>query len=386
MKKMLMVASVASMIDQFNMPNIKLLISLGYEVHVAANFNYGNTSSKLRVEEFKKELGKQGIHFHHVGFERNISKIAANMRAYKQIVELIKLNKYTFIHCHSPIGGVCARMAAYKLNIPVIYTAHGFHFFKGASLINWLVYYPVERWMAVRTDILITINSEDYEIAKKKFKANQVHLVNGVGVDINKFKPQTLKSKLELRKHLGYSESEFILLYVGELSPRKHQDLLIHSIHILKYKIPKIKLLLVGLGERSEYYKEKVNDLGLGENVVFLGYRNDIADLMNISDLAVSSSRQEGLPVNVMEAMATGLPLIVTNCRGNRDLVSDGENGFIIGMEDAEGFAKSIEGLYRSKCDREKFGVKSLELIQRYTLDNVAKDMENIYLSIATRK
>ncbi|HHV71474.1 MAG TPA: glycosyltransferase family 4 protein [Clostridia bacterium] len=382
MKRVLIVASVASMIEQFNMPNIKILQNMGCEVHVAANFKFGNTISAERISEFKKELAENNVVYYNVEFSRNILNLRSNYRAYKKLKKIIFDNRYKFVHCHSPIGGVLTRLVAKKIRgkgTKVIYTAHGFHFFKGAPLINWLLYYPIEKWLSKYTDCLITINDEDYELAVNKLKARSVKKVPGVGVDLNKFVPQTLEKKKELRKQYGYSDDDFILIYVAEMSYRKHQDLLIKVVDILKNKIPNVKLLLVGDGKLIEEYKQQVKNLKLENYVHFLGYRRDVPNLMTLADIAVSASRQEGLPVNVMEAMATGLPLVVTDCRGNRDLVVNGENGFVVALDDVDGFAGAIEKLYNLEELRTKFGRANLEMIKKYSLENVMRYMEEIY-------
>jgi len=182
-----------------------------------------------------------------------------------------------------------------------------------------------------------------------------------------------------LRKQYGYSDDDFILIYVAELNHNKHQDLLIKVVDVLKNKIPNIKLLLVGAGKLIEDYKQQVRDLKLEDHIHFLGYRKDVPNLMAIADVAVSASRREGLPVNVMEAMATGLPLVVTDCRGNRDLVVNGKNGFVIALDDVDAFADAIERLYNSQELRTKFGRANLEMIKEYSLENVIKYMEEIY-------
>ena len=379
MKKMLMLSSVASMIDQFNMSNIDILKKQGYEVHVAANFEYGNTSTKQRVEEFRKELEDLNIPYYHVNFSRKITDISSNIKAYKQVNNLMRKNNYKFVHCQSPIGGVCGRIAGRGTNTPIIYTAHGFHFFKGAPLLNWLLYYPIEKWLANYTDCLITTNNEDYERVKDRFKSKSIKHVNGVGVDLNNYKPQTFEMKNKLRQEYGYNQVDFILVFAGELSYRKHQDLLINVIGLLKKKISNIKLLLAGVGNLSEQYQARVNELEIEENVVFLGYRKDLANILTLSDIAVSSSRQEGLPVNVMMAMATGLPLVVTDCRGNRDLVSDGKGGYVLGVDDVEGFVNAVEKLYISEELRKKFGENNLVIIEKYSLKNIIKEMEKVY-------
>ncbi|NLM63540.1 MAG: glycosyltransferase family 4 protein, partial [Mollicutes bacterium] len=253
--------------------------------------------------------------------------------------------------------------------------------FKGAPIKNWLLYYPVEKWLSRYTDCLITINDEDYECAvKKKFKAGFIKKVNGVGIDLNKFIPQTVEKKKELRKKYGYDENDFILIYVGELNHNKNQGLIINVVDVLKNKISNIKLLLVGDGNLMGQYMNQVKKLNLEEYINFLGYRKDIPNLMAISDIAVSASRREGLPVNVMEAMATGLPLVVTDCRGNHDLIRNGENGYVVDINDVENFANVIEELYSSQELREKFRQKSQEFIKQYSIESVMKEMNEIYV------
>jgi glycosyltransferase EpsD len=374
MKKVLFTATVDGHILNFHIPYLKWFKEQGYEVHVASNGN-----SNIPFVDIK----------YNIPFERSPFKVT-NLKVYRQLKNIIDNNNYRLIHCHTPMGSVLTRLAAKKARkkgTKIIYTAHGFHFFKGSPLINWLLYYPVEKWLSKYTDCLITINDEDYECAvKNKFKAGSVKKVNGVGIDLNKFTPQTVEKKKELRKQYGYNDTDFILICVAELNHNKHQDMLINAVSILKNKIPNIKLLLVGSGNLMKQYKKQVKKLGLEKYIQFLDYRSDVSNLLIISDLLVSASRREGLPVNVMEAMATGLPLVVTDCRGNRDLVNNDENGYIIGISDVEGFANVVEKLYKSKELRVKFGQRSLKLIKMYSLENVKNEMKDIYLSYLNKK
>lgn len=375
MKKVLFVATVLKKhINAFHLPYLKLFKEMGYETHVCARNDF-DESDDIEIPYCDK--------YFDLPFERSPYRME-NINVYIQLKKIIDSNNYSIIHCHTPMGGVLTRLAARdsrKKGTKVLYTAHGFHFYRGASIKNWLIYYPIEKWLSKYTDCLITINNEDYNIAKKQFKSKNIKMISGVGIDNSKFTPQTLERKLKLRQEYGYSEKDFILIYVAELSYRKHQDLLIKTVSRLKNKIPNLKLLLVGEGDYLNNYKILVNKLNLEENVKFLGYRKDIPNLMLISDVAVSSSRQEGLPVNVMEAMATGLPLVVTDCRGNRDLVIDGENGYIVKMDDVEEFANKIEKLFISEQERLLFGQESLNLIEAYTLNNIIEDMKEIYFS-----
>jgi len=373
MKKVLFVAHVVKRhFMLFHVPYIKWFKNNGYETHVCANNDYENKND-CKIPHCDK--------YYDLPFQRSPFS-SKNIATYKELKKIINQNQYDIIHCHTPVGGVLTRIAARnarKKGTKVIYTAHGFHFYKGAPIVNWILYYPIEKWLSRYTDILITINNEDFERAKRKFKTKKVEYIQGVGIDLNKFKPQLIEKKKELRKKYGYSDTDFILIYVAEMSYRKHQDLLINVVNILKTKIPVLKLLLVGTGELLDKYIVQAKRLKLEQHINFLGYRNDIPNLVSIADVSVSSSRQEGLPVNVMEAMATGLPLVVTNCRGNRDLVKDGENGYVVEIDDVYGFAKAVEKLYNSEELRKSFSKKSLEIIKEYSLDKVREDMSKIY-------
>lgn len=369
MKKILFTATVDRHILSFHIPYIKWFKEQGYEVHVASN-----GESKIPFADKK----------HNIPFQRSPYS-SKNISAYTNLKKIIEENNFSIIHCNTPMGGVVTRLAARKVRgkeTKVIYTAHGFHFFKGAPFFNWIIYYPIEKWLSKYTDCLITINEEDYKrCINNNFKAKSIKIVNGVGIDLNKFQTTTLVEKAELRRAYGYSDNDFILVYPAELNYNKHQDLLISAVNILKNRIPKMKLLLAGVGELKEQYEEQVRKLGLEESVEFLGFRTDMANLLKLSDIAVSASRREGLPVNIMEAMATGLPIVLTNCRGNRDLVSNGENGYIVGTKDVEGFADKIEKLYKSEMLREKFAKKSIDLSEKYSIEKVLCEIKNIYLS-----
>lgn len=374
MAKVLVTAHLGRHFRIFGHYDYKVLLSMGHEVHLAANF-------KDEIDKFDNPK----VIKHQIDFARNPFSLN-NVKALKQLVNLFNDIHFDIIHCQSPSGGAVTRLAARKTRnkaSKVLYTAHGLHFFEGAPYKNWLLYYNIEKWLGRFTDCIIIINNEDYIAAQRKLKIHNVKYIHGIGIDLNKFLPQTVEAKNELRKEYGYIDNDFILLFSGELSYNKHQDLLIDAISLVKRtKVPNIKLLLAGVGVLSDQYKEQISRLGLEENVQILGYRKDVVSLLMMADIAVSSSRREGLPMNVMEAMATGLPLVVTDCRGNRDLVINNENGYVVGIDDVEGFADAIEKMYRSEELRDMFGRKSLELIKTYSLENVTKEMKKIYLSL----
>lgn len=312
MKKVLFTATVDSHILHFHIPYLKMFKEKGYEVHVATN-------------------GTQEIPYcdikHIISFERSPIKWR-NLKAIKKLKKIIDKEKFEIIHCHTPMGSVVTRIAAKKARkkgTRVIYTAHGFHFYKGAPLLNWLIFYPVEKYLAKYTDCLITINQEDYNLAKKKFNTKQIELIHGVGVDKSKFDIEiTKEEKHALKKSLGLKEQDFIIIYVAELSKRKNQGMLIKTTkELIEEGKKNIKVLLPGEDYINGYYQKMAKDLRVEENIKFLGYRKDIPKLLKISDLYVSTSKQEGLPVNIIEAMFSGLPIVATNCRGNRDLVKN---------------------------------------------------------------
>jgi glycosyltransferase EpsD len=370
--KILFVTTISNTVNLFLIPHIEFLINQGHQVDVAFNI----------VQEVSPELIKLGCEIHNIEFQRSPLK-RDNYEAYKKIKKLVLDKEYEVVHTHTPIASFITRLACRNISdIKMLYTAHGFHFFKGAPLNNWLIYYPMEKIAAKYTDALITINEEDYVIAKKiKFKkSNSVFKIHGVGIDLSKFSLKDSDTKRNLRNKYGYKKDDFILFYAAELNYNKHQDLLINVVHNLKNQIPNIKLLLAGEGILREEYEEQVNKYGLKDNIEFLGFRKDISNLLNLSDVAVSASRREGLPVNVMEAMASGLPLVVTNCRGNRDLVSNDNNGYVLGINDVQAFTSSIEKLYISQELRSKFSKTSNKLIKHYSIDNVIIELEEIYL------
>lgn len=368
--KVLFVATVdKGHILKFHVPYLKYFKEKGFEVHVACA---GNEEIPYCDKRY------------HIPFDRLPYKFS-NFQAYKKLKSIIDVQNYNLIHCHTPVGGVIGRLAsrkAKKNGTKILYTVHGFHFFKGAPLKNWLIYYPIEKWLSKSTDCLITINDEDYQNALHyKFKAHCLKKINGVGINLNKFTTRKNGEKFLLRQEYKYKKDDFILLCIADLNYNKNQELIINVVNELKDTIPNIRLLLAGDGPLLQQYKKQAYDLGLGNYVDFLGFRKDIPNLLKLSDLVVSASKREGLPVNIMEAMAIGLPIVATNCRGNRDLVINNVNGYLVEMNDIEGFKTAIKKLYNTKELQEKFGVENLKLVKKYSLKNVMKEMEVIYSS-----
>ncbi len=366
MKKVLFVASVTSHIIAFHIPYLKMFKDAKYEVHVASN-------GDDKIDYCDK-------HFN-ISFERSPFN-KENISAYKELKKIIINENYDIIICNTPVASVITRLAAKesrKNGVRVIYIAHGFHFFKGASLKNWLIYYPIEKYLSKYTDDLITINEEDYEIAKKKMKAKKIHYIHGIGVDETKFNKQiTKEERKKLRDLLNIKKEDFAIFYVGELSYRKNQIMLIDAMKDLVKENKNIKLLLAGSGGLTKFYKEKIKEYNLEQNVILLGYRSDIPNILKAVDLYVSTSKQEGLPINILEAKVSGLPIIVTNSRGNRDLIKDSINGFVVEIGDVETLKEKIKAIKSNEELRKNFINNSKEDVEQYSLKSVENEFKKI--------
>lgn len=317
-KKALQLASVASMIDQFNMPNIQILQSLGYEVDVVANFTNPGSITKERAEDLRKRLANMNVRVFDIAIPRSLNPRAV-FSSYKKVKKLISSEHYNLIHCHSPIGGVICRKAAKserKNGTKVIYTAHGFHFYNGAPLKNWVVYYPIEKHLSRYTDVLITINREDYKRATEKFYAKKTVYIPGVGIDTEKFAPNETK-RVKIRKELGISDDKVMLLSVGELNNNKNHSSVIKAIK----GIPNITYVIVGKGEKADELIHLAKELSV--DLRLTGFRSDVADFYSAADVYILPSIREGLNVSLMEAMASGVACCCGQIRGNVDIIRD---------------------------------------------------------------
>lgn len=378
MSNALIITSVASMVDQFLLPSMYLLQEMGYKVFVACNFEKGSTCSNERVTELKKTLEAHGIEYYQVDFERNATQIIKNRIAYKQLLSILSGNKFDLIHCHSPVGGMLGRLAARKARktgTQVIYTAHGFHFYKGAPLKNWLMYYPVEKFCSRFTDKLITINKEDFELTKSKFKSGKIYYVPGVGINVSKFADAQV-DKNEKRKEIGVPADAIILTSVGELSKRKNHIVILRA--LAQINNDNLHYVIVGKGTLLEELQAFANDNGLSNQVHFLGYRKDISEIYKASDVCCLPSVHEGLPVALMEAMASGLPCVASRIRGNTDLL-DEKTGFLVDTYDVDGYANAILQLLNDEEMRISMGQENKKRAYQYSLDTIIEDMRGIY-------
>ena len=378
MKKALMVAHVAYAIELFNIPNIRLLLDMGYEVQVACNFDDRSSLSDEKVALLKEKLTAMGVKYYNIPFERQPLK-PQNLTAYKMLKALIDVEKFDLIHCHTPVGGIITRLAAAssrkKNGTKVIYTAHGFHFFKGAPLINWLIYFTAEKFCSYFTDTIITINKEDFANAENKLNAKKVCYVPGVGVDTSYF-VGTRGKRDELLSEISADRDSIMLFSVGELSDRKNHSVSIKALAKINNK--KLHLVIAGTGEKREEFSTLAKDLGVGDRVHFLGFRTDIASLLKSADIFLFPSIQEGLPVALMEAMSCGLPVICSEIRGNTDLIDD-TCGVLCPATDVGAFKLAIEKLIGDKDLRKSMSEKALEESKKYDIKIIENYMKDIY-------
>ena len=371
MNKVLLTATVQSHICQFHRPLVKLLHENGYEVHIAARNNLAEKNG-LKLDFADKVFD---INFARSPFSKN------NITAYKQMKKLLSENHYDVIHCNTPMGGMITRLAAdryRKEGTKVFYTAHGFHFYEGAPKKNWVIYYPIEKQMAKKTDKLITITKEDYALASKKFRTNSYH-VHGVGVNSKKYELFTEEEKVKTRKELGYGEGEPLLLCVGELPVNKNQKTIIKAMSSIVKRYPDCKLLLAGNGSEEQNLKALASELGLQNNVVFLGYSLILQKYENICDVAVSCSYREGLPLNIMEAMLCKKPVVASVNRGHKELVAQGRTGYLVNPDDAEAFAENIIKLLGDKKLCEQLGENAYDDVQQFTDVSVTEELRKLY-------
>lgn len=310
-----------------------------------------------------------------------------NIKAYKQLKRIINQGNYDIIHVHTPMGAVLGRLAAIgarKNGTKVIYTAHGFHFFKGAPMINWILYYPIEKFLARWTDALVTINEEDYNRAiRHHLSSGKIYHIDGIGVNLEKFHPISQERKKQIRDALGLKQDNFVGLYVAQFIKRKNHEFIIESLSEILKEIPNFMMVFAGSGETFEYCKNRAKELGVSDVIKFLGGRSDIPDLCGMADIHISSSFQEGLAIGNIEAMACGCPLVISNIRGHKEVCKNYENGFLFNLKDSSDFVNAIVILQNDKNMYDHISKSNIEKVKQFSINTSLKDMSNIYTSLS---
>lgn len=374
--KVLLVATVQSHICQFHRPLVKMLHDHGWEVHVAARDNLAEKNGlKLDFAEKVFDVPFARSPFH-----------PRNLKAYRQLKRIVAQGEYDVLHCNTPVGGILGRLAgrkARKQGTRVFYTAHGFHFYRGGPKKSWLIYYPIEKFMCRFTDKLITINGEDYALAKEKFSAN-VCRIHGIGARSDKYAPWDEAACQSTRRSLGYGEKEKLILCTGELLPNKNQSTAVHAMARLVQTHPEARLLLAGNGPERENLENEIRALGLCDHAQLLGYRTDLERFVNIADIILSCSYREGLPLNIVEGMLCRKPVVASINRGHKELVREGITGWLVPAADAQGFAQKLAQLLESPGTMAAMAAAARDIGLEYADVSVARELEEIYFERET--
>lgn len=367
MRSILIITTVGSTINAFLKPHIRVLKKLGYSVDIASNF--ANIDSRVFT----------GLvdNVYDIPFKRTLSL----KNIIKSVISLnrIKKNNYDIVHTHTPIASALARLVFGSSESKIIYTAHGFHFYEGAPKSNWKTYYPIEKYLAKKTDLLITINKEDYNNATK-FPANNLVYIPGVGVNINKYRDISV-NKNEVKYNLGIPKDGFIILSVGELNDNKNHSTILKAINELGSYNSDIYYIICGKGPNKEALIREAKKLGLENNLFLLGFRNDLPKIYKIADVFAFPSKREGLGLSAIEAMASGLPLLTSDVHGINDYSENYKTGFKYSPNDYQGFADGIKKLKGNTKLRKQIGEYNRNLAEKYELSFILKTMEKIYLS-----
>lgn len=406
MKRVLFVTTISGFLPQFEKNDVKLLKQMGCQIHYASNF----TNPIYAFD--KTELEQNGVALHQIDIEKSPAKINKNIKAIKQLIKIIDENDIDIVHCHNPMGGVAARIAARagKRKPKVIYTAHGFHFYKGAPIMNWLLFYTAERFLARYTDIIVTINREDYIRAKKfRLKKNgEVYLIHSVGVDKEKFAPRPELRETK-RAELGIPADAFHIVTAAELNENKNQKAVIEAVAALTNKAKtdanayntnyagnadyvsntncidktnkthNIYYTICGKGPNEDKLRELIKAYGLENNVSLLGYRTDMDEILQTADVFAFPSIREGLGVAAIEALMCNVPLIAADNRGTREYASDGNNGIVCRYDAVDEFEEAIELLYGNTAYRKRMADRCRESVKKFTIEEVEKTMTKVY-------
>lgn len=366
--KILYTATTNIHLLNFHLPYLEWFKSKGYEVHVACN---GNPEIPFADKVFT-------IPFARMPFDKQ------NREAYRQLKNIIDENHYDLIHCHTPMGGIITRLAARtarKKGTKVLYTAHGFHFYKGASFKNWLAFFPIEWAFSSITDAIITINNEDFEVLKtKKFLSKGKFKTDGIGINPSRLEMHKYEDKSAIRKELGYTNDDFIILYIAEFIPRKNHFYIFKSIPEIVKRVPNAQFLFAGgkaeLGDKMiEYAKSNAFE----KHINVLGYQTEIGKFIAIADVGISSSHAEGLPIGIAEIMSTKLPVVISNIRGHNELVINGENGFLFDKTNNTHFVDALQKLYEAPKLRTAMGEKGAQFMDKFVIENPLKQTIKIY-------
>ncbi len=387
-KHILIVTTTNDFLRKFELNNVKILQQMGYTVHFAANMkepHYISDEEKIRA---------MGVVTHHIEIARSPFLLRENRKALRQIMELLKQYPIGAIHCHTPVGGVLGRLAGKRSKGQkpvVIYTAHGFHFYRGAPLVNHLIYYQVERFLAHYTDILIVINEEDYRNARRLWlrRGGHVYKIPGVGLNCDLFRPLPEEERLAWRERLGIGNDEFFFISVGELNENKNHKIVLEAFGRMKERgkdISKIRYGICGDGFYREKLEQWILERGLDDTVALYGHCTNVFEIVGCADAMIFPSKREGLGMAGLEALAMGVPVIASDNRGTREYMEHRKNGFVCRHDDVEGFIRAIESVRNlSEERREKMKAYCIESVKPFDRSYACAVMRRIYSDVSRR-
>lgn len=363
-KSILFVANVdKEHILKFHLPTIKYFKDNGWNVDVACA---GNEEIPFCDKRFNMVYKRSPF-------------TLDTLKGIFQLKKILKNNHYDIIYCHTPVGGFVGRIASIsqrKKGTKVVYFTHGFHFFKGAPIANWLVYYPIEKILSNFTDTIISLNNEDYNNSVNKLKCKSVFQVDGIGIDVDLFrnvdKPTIRK---QYRDEFNIPQDADVLIYLAELSPNKNQPMLIRVLKQVLSERENTFLMLAGIDHNNGKDLEYAKQLGVLKNVLFLGWRNDKQNLYAAADICTASSIREGFGLNIVEAMASGLPIVATKNRGHCSIIN-AENGFLVDFNQENEMAKIIINILSNK--NEFTSEKLCFDIEKYSTKKIAQKLFDI--------
>lgn len=371
--KRILITSTDLMMIQFLLPHVRNLNEKGYTIELACS-EVGD-----RLNEVRDKVGTYVKAIHKVRLRRNPLSIT-NFKGYGDMQHIMDNGHYDIIWTNEPVMGVVTRLCARKLRkqgTKVLYMAHGFHFFTGAPLLNWIIYYPIEKMMAHYADIIVTVNTEDYQRAQK-FNVNEVKYIHGIGINTERLTLGTQRGNI--RKELGLNDTDFIILSIGELNKNKNQKAIIKAVARLDDQ--QVHYILCGKGNQYSKLSKLAHSLGVENNIHFLGYRRDVVDICSQADVYVMPSFREGLPISSLEAMYCGLPLLTSNIRGLVDVNKDGINGYLVSPSDVEGFANKIRYLKHNFQERAKMGQINKKEVIPFTIERTKQEITDIINSL----
>lgn len=377
MEKVLFLTTIGGFLQQFEMNDVGILQEMGYEIHYASNLRNPVYNMDIPAME------EQGVRVHHIDIQKMPSHILKNGKALIQLLQLVKREQIRVIHCHNPMGGVLGRLISMFCGrkIYTIYTAHGFHFYEGAPKRNWIVFYPVEKCLAKFTDCLITINKEDYEKALhfSLRKGGHVFRIPGVGIHTKRFAAQE-GMRRQTREKFGVPDDVFYLLSVGELNQNKNHIVILRAMAQIPDK--KIWLGICGEGYMKEALEEEAESLGIKDRFTLFGFRNDIPQMLSMADCFVFPSLREGLGIAAIEAMAAGVPLITSDCRGTREYARDQINGLVCVDDRPEAYAKAIVQLRDDAEKRRSMSEACVNMSSYFDISVTDSIMRQVYKTI----